>query len=82
MNGKFRVSKYCFTNNTVAFLIPPTEKIKYKVKIFADLMDDYKTGRYLYLYKKTPNSSAIKMLKNEMGIIEELSQNDNYPLKI
>ena len=30
----------------------PTEKIKYKIKIFADLMDGYKTGRYLYLYKK------------------------------
>ena len=45
-------------------------------------MDDYKTGKYLHLYKKTPNSdwqdmdgftsikSAVERLREEMGCLE------------
>jgi len=72
-----------------AIFLHPTEKIKYKIKIFADLMDDYKTGKYLHLYKRTPNSdwqdldgftsirSAVERLQHEMGYlkVEELPHN-------
>lgn len=67
-------------NNWCAIFLDADTKISYKIEIFADYMNNCKTGRYLHLYKETDDShwehiegftsikSVVDHLRREMGL--------------
>lgn len=70
-------------HNQCAIFMEPQTKIHYKIKIIGDFMDNYRTGRYLELYRRvdgmewehledfTSIKSAMERLRKEMDLSPE-----------
>ena len=73
-------------HNQCAIFIDPQTKIHFEIRIIGDFIDNYRTGRYLELYKRvdgmdweniedfTSIRSAMEQLRKEMELAPESLQ--------